>query len=244
MQGLEKINFTLNESKVYITLIKLGPSLAGAIAKEAHLDRSSTYNALKTLLQKGIVSTVFENKRTIFIPEKPKKIIDYYQEKEEIAKQIIPSLEAQFNVNKEKSSVKLFKGFKGVKTVFQNVIDTCTTEGTYYILGSEGQVSDCMPYYAKILRARKEQKKIHTKTLIRANRILKKKGKYTEYRSIPLSVVSPVTVNVYPGKLAIFIWGDQPDCVLIENPQVSKTFADYFEFMWKHANKKTTVLKK
>ena len=65
-RDLEKLNFTVNESKVYLSLLKLGPSLAGRISKESNLDRSSTYNALRLLLKKGIVSTIFESKRTTY----------------------------------------------------------------------------------------------------------------------------------------------------------------------------------
>lgn len=239
LEHLEKLNFSVNEAKVYLTMIKLGPSLAGSIAKEARLDRSSTYNALKALTERGIISTIFENKRTTYIPENPKKIIDYYKEKEEIAKLLAPEIEKQFQKKKEKSAVKLFKGFKGLKTVFQDVIDTCEKGSIYHILGSEGQLSEHMPYYASILRARKEQKKIQTKTLIRSGRELKKKGKYTEYREIPVSTISPVTINLYPGKVAIFIWSENPECVLIENEEVRKTFESYFDCMWKSAKKRT-----
>jgi len=97
-----------------------------------------------------------------------------------------------------------------------------------------------MPYYASILKARKEMKKIRTKTIIRSGRVLKGKGKYTEYREIPIKTISLVTINISPGKVAIFIWSENPECVLIENEEVRKTFESYFEFMWKHAKRKSS----
>ena len=66
-RDLEKLNFSVNESKVYLTLMRIGHSLAGNIAKESSLDRSSTYNALKMLVERGVVSTIHENKRTIYV---------------------------------------------------------------------------------------------------------------------------------------------------------------------------------
>ena len=59
--------------------------MAGKISKEANLDRSSTYAALKLLVKRGLISTYFENKRTTFVPEDPKKILDYFAEKQEEA---------------------------------------------------------------------------------------------------------------------------------------------------------------
>ncbi|MAG61181.1 hypothetical protein CL619_05310 [archaeon] len=234
-RDLEKLNYSVNESKVYLTLIKIGASLAGKISKEAQLDRSSTYNALKCLIQRGVVSTIYENKRTIYVPENPKKILDYYQEKEEIAKRIIPKLKEQFEFKKQKSSVKLFQGYKGLKTVFQDVIDSTNKSETYYVMGSEGFFSDKMPYYCPIFRKRKENKKIKTKMLIRQTRKKKSKGKYTEYKTVPSDVESPATINIYDNKVAIFVWEDTPQVILIENEKIKKTFENYFKFIWKNS---------
>ncbi|MEK6886519.1 MAG: helix-turn-helix domain-containing protein [Nanoarchaeota archaeon] len=235
---LEKLNFSVNEGKVYLTLIKLGPSLAGRIAKEARLDRSSTYNALKQLTERGIVSTVFENKRTIYVPTDPKKILDYFKEKEEIANKIIPRLREEFSMVKEKKTISLFQGFKGVKTVFQDIINSLGKNDEYFVLGSEGQFGDLMPYYAPLFRKQKAEKKIITKMLLREGRIKKHKGRYTQYRWVPSDIMSSATVNIYNNKLAIIIWGEKPEAMLIENADVSKTFKNYFEFMWKHAKVK------
>jgi len=236
IRDLEKLNFTINEAKVYLTLINIGSSLAGKIAEDAGLDRSSTYNALKSLMEKGIVSTVYENKRTIYVPSDPKKIIDYFKEKEEIANRIIPILKENYSVKKEKKNILLFKGFKGLKTVFQDILDSCNEKDEIYVMGSEGQFNEMMPYYSPIFRKGKELKKIKTKMLIRDNIIKKDKGKYTEYKKIPADVSSPATINIYNGKVAIFVWEDtNPEAILIENERVSKTFKNYFNFIWKNA---------
>lgn len=232
---LEKLNFTVNETKVYVTLIYLGSSLAGKIAKEAQLDRSSTYNALKSLVQRGIVSTVYENKRTVYVPENPKKLLDYYHEKEEIAKQIIPRLHEQFQFKKQKTAVKLFQGYKGIKTIFQDIIDSCKENETYYVLASEGKFSESMPYYAPLFRMKKEEKKIKTKMLIRDGREKKQRGRYTEYRKVPSDVISPATINIYAGKVAILVWETQPKGILIENEAASKSLENYFKLLWKYA---------
>jgi len=234
-RDLEKLNFSVNEAKVYITLLRIGSSFAGAIAKEGHLDRSSTYNALKLLIERGIVSTLFENKRTIYVPEDPKKIIDYFQEKQEIAQKIIPALKAQFNVQKPQSAVKLFMGYKGLKTIFQQILDNTAEKESYYVLGSEGEFGRKMPYYAPIFQKRRELKKIKTKLLVREGRITKSENKFSEYKSIPLDVPSPATINIFGDKVAIMIWEETPQGIVIENASVARTFERYFELLWKGA---------
>jgi len=234
-KDLEKLNFSVNESKVYLTLIKIGSSLAGRIAKEASLDRSSTYNALKMLVERGLISTIHENKRTIYSPADPKKIIDYFKEKEELAKKIIPSLKEQYGIKKEKKNITLFQGYKGLKTIFQDILASCDSKNEYLVIGTEGQFGDKMPYYAPLFSKLKLKKKIKTRMLIRKGRDKKTKSKNTQYRTLPSKVISPATINIYDNKVAIFIWEDKPEVILIENKDVSESFKNYFDSMWRHA---------
>ena len=55
---LENVGFSPNEIKVYLTLNENGSTKAGRISKLAKIDRSSCYNALKLLQEKGLVSYV------------------------------------------------------------------------------------------------------------------------------------------------------------------------------------------
>jgi HTH-type transcriptional regulator, sugar sensing transcriptional regulator len=237
IKELEQLGFTVNEAKTYLHLIKLGPSLAGTIAKKANLDRSSTYNALNSLVNKGIISTAHENKRTTYIPSDPKKIIDYFKEKEEIAKRFLPSLKEQFQFQEGKKKIQLFQGRQGIKTVFQDILDSCDKDKECLVLGSEGQFKKAFPYYAPVYRKKKEEKKFKTKMLIREGREKTGRGKYTQYRRVPNELASPVSMSIYDHKLALFIWDDKPEALLIENKKVANTFQNYFHFIWKHAQK-------
>jgi len=236
-RDLEKLNFSVNESKVYLALLKSGSSMAGKIAKETSLDRTSVYNALQSLLKKGIVSYVIEANRKTFKAENPKKILDYYKEKEELSKEIITKLKPFYDEKKEESNVTLYQNFKGLKTVFQDIIDSCDKDEEYLIMSSEGQFGESMPYYAPHFRKQKLEKKIKTKMLIRKGRDKKTKSKYTQYRALPSKVISPATINIYNGKVAIIIWDKKPEAILIKNKKVSESFKNYFDFMWKRAEK-------
>ena len=246
MQDLKKLNYTSNEIKVYLELLQEGPLLAGKIAAQTHLDRSSVYHALKKLISKGVISTVYENKRTCFIPQKPQSLFHAVQEQEEIAKRIIPDLEKEsyFSAkhigkqggNTSKTNcVKLFQGYRGLQTIFNDILDSCDEKSTYRVMCAEGFMGRTMPHFACQFRMRKEEKKIACQVLIRHGRQKKKKGKYSTYRMIPSDVESPETINIYANKVAIFIWDENPHGILIENDAVTKTFENYFRFIWKSA---------
>ncbi|MBI4450673.1 hypothetical protein HY642_01745 [Candidatus Woesearchaeota archaeon] len=224
-RDLEKLNFSMNESKVYLALLRLGPSFAGRIAAEATLDRSSAYNALKQLIHRGIVSTVYEKKRAIFVAADPKKILDYYKEKEEIATTVIPRLREQFKATKEEKRVTLFQGFKGLKTVLQDILDSLSRNSELLMLGSDDLFLERMPYYAPIFKKRLQEKGAKLK-LIGATAGIGR-------RAIP-STQSPANILIYDKKAAILLW-EKPEAILIEQPRVSQALQGYFDFMWKHA---------
>jgi len=65
-RSLEKIGLTGNESKIYLALLRHGTAKAGKISKRAGINRTTTYDALKRLLEKGLISYVVRENRKYF----------------------------------------------------------------------------------------------------------------------------------------------------------------------------------
>src|SRR3989344_5648111 len=145
VKTLEKIGLSQNEIKVYLTLNDHGSCKAGRISKLARLDRSSAYNALKLLQEKGFVSYVSIGKVKWFQATGPKRILEYIKEQEDDVLSILPELQERHKRKKIEGQVRLFKGIKGVKSVF---LDMIRTGKDNYVFGSEGQFSARMPEFA------------------------------------------------------------------------------------------------
>jgi len=186
-KALEKIGFSPNEIKVYLVLINHGSTKAGKISKIANIDRSSCYNALKLLQEKGMVSYVSIGKVKWFQATGPRRLLDYVREQEDSVKEIIPKLQERHQANKVEGQVRLFKGIKGIKSIF---LDMARTGKDNYVYGSEGQFSQRMPEFALQFDRLKKENKIHTKLLIRKGR-MELDNQTTEYRYIPNISESP-----------------------------------------------------
>ena len=143
---LENIGFSPNEIKVYLALNDHGSSKAGKISKIAQIDRSSCYNSLKTLIEKGLVSYVSIGKIKWFQATGPRKLLDYLKEQEEDVKGILPELQKRHKAAKIEGQVRMFKGEKGVKTIMQDIINT---KQNNVMFGSESQLEERMPFYQK-----------------------------------------------------------------------------------------------
>ncbi len=233
-QSLRDLDFTDNEIKVYLTLLRIGRSKAGRLAKEAGIERTSTYNSLKRLIEKGMISSIIEANEQVFAPAEPSRIIDLFKEKQERAALIVPQLEQIKKFEREKENILRFKGFSGVKTIFNDLLNSCKENDEYLIMGSEGQLTERMPEFSKIFVARKDKKKLRARILVKETKE-KPHSKYTKARYVPQEVASPASISIFSNKVAIILWSEIPEAMIIDNTDVSKTFRSYFEFMWKNA---------
>jgi sugar-specific transcriptional regulator TrmB len=230
---LEKIGFSPNEIKVYLTLNKNGSTKAGKIAKLAHIDRSSAYNSLKSLQEKGMVSYVMIGQIKFFQATGPRRILDYLKEQEDDVQEILPQLQEMHKSKKQEGQVRLFKGYKGVQSVFLDIIRTGEDN---YVFGSEGQFSKRMEDFAHKFKLLKKKAKIHTKVLMRKS-TRELDTKLSNHKYIPNVSESPAVTNIYGDKIAIIIWTDEPEAIVIENASAAKAYKSYFDFMWKHSKK-------
>ena len=236
-QTLEQIGLKQNEIKTYLTLIDNGTSKAGNIAKKAKIDRSSCYNSLKKLIEKGLVSYMTVDKTKWFQATSPHKLMDYLKEQQTNVQSIMPQLEKRHNNKQIKSQFKLYKGKEGIKTIFEDIIQTGESN---YVFGNESQLEEVMPAFQKQFVRRLKENNIFVKEIVREDRECKTSNpKQTRY--VPKDVKSPVVTNIYSNKIALVIWTDEPEGLIIENETAAKAYKSYFEFMWQHAKKKNNT---
>lgn len=140
-ERLEEIGFTTNEAKIYMELLKIGPQAVSVIAKRLGYNRTSVYMLLKTLEEKGIVSSYKNNTVKYFIGNDPNCLIGYLDRKcraydyyrSEILASIPLFREVVGAYDFKKPIVSYFDGIEGVKHVL------------YDSLNSEGE---CLSYLA------------------------------------------------------------------------------------------------
>ena len=107
---LEQIGFNKSEIKIYLGLLKIGPSSSGPIIKESKTANSKVYEVLEKLIQKGMVSHFMKENVKYYKATNPKMLLNYLEEKKlKIEKEegkinkLLPSLLA---LSKEKEEDK------------------------------------------------------------------------------------------------------------------------------------------
>ncbi len=135
-EKLCQIGFTDNEALVYLELLKVGPQAVSVIAKLSGLNRTTAYSVLKSLRQKGVVSSCMNNNVCIFSPNDPNSLVGYVDRKcktfDYYRESILTDI-PKFRCLIEQCSfsrpvVKYFDGIDGVK---EAMYDALTTKGEF-----------------------------------------------------------------------------------------------------------------
>ncbi len=229
MNELNEIGLTENESKIYLALIDLGPSLAGQISRKTGLHRRTVYDSIEMLIKKGLVGYIKNNNRKLFQASNPDKILSIIKEKEEILSPFVNILKEKYNSKKEKEETNFYKGKEGLKTILEDQLNS----KEIMILGASPKAYDILQFYFKWYDKKRKDKKIKIKIITSDRKI--KRIPLAEIRYLPEKYSNPVALNIYGDKTAIILWASQPLAILIKNKEISEGYKKYFEIMWKIA---------
>ena len=226
MEQLKEAGLTENESKVYLALIDLGPSLAGQISRKAGLHRRTVYDTTEMLIKKGLVGYILRNNRRLFQASNPERILEIVREKENVLSPIILGLQEKFSKTREKEETNFYKGKEGLKTVFEDQLNA----KEILILGASPKAYETLQFYFKWYDQTRKERKIKARIIAQDRNI--KRVPLAEIRYLPEKYSNPVSVNIYGDKVAIILWASQPLAIVIKNREVSEGYKNYFELMW------------
>ena len=229
-EELKQAGLTENESKVYLALVDLGPSLAGQISRKTGLHRRTIYDTTEMLIKKGLVGYILKNNRKLFQASNPNRLLEIIKEKENLISPLIESLQLKYLSTKEKEETNFYKGKEGLKTVFEDQLNS----KEILILGASPKAYEVLQFYFKWYDKSRKEKKIKAKIIATDKKI--KKIPLSEIKYLPNKYENPVAVNIYDDKTAIILWAKEPIAIVIKNKEIAAGYKSYFELMWKEAN--------
>lgn len=123
---LQDLGLSETESRVYISMLELGPQSVQNIAKKARVSRTAAYEIIGSLQHKGIASTFQKGKKKFFSAEDPDRLYDYFKVRMENMKgqlgtfhRLIPEL--RLMLGEDKPKVRYFSGEEGIHALFRDL---------------------------------------------------------------------------------------------------------------------------
>ena len=231
IESLKEIGLTNNESKVYLALLELGPSLAGQISRKTGLHRRTVYDTTEMLIKKGLIGYILKNNRRLFQASNPERFTEILREKQDLISPLVKELSLKFTKTKEKEETNFYKGKEGLKNIFEDQLNYKEV----LILGASLKAYEVLQFYFKWYDKTRKAKKIKTRIIAQDRNI--KRIPLSEIKYLPEKYENPVSVNIYGDKVAIILWASQPLAISIKNKEIAQGYRNYFELMWRVARK-------
>ncbi|MBP9718425.1 hypothetical protein KBD59_03975 [Candidatus Gracilibacteria bacterium] len=244
---LQKLGLTDKESALYIAAMELGiSSPASTIAKRAHVNRTTAYDVLETLVEKGLIIT--HKKKNLYYYEAlpPEKLPIYLEEQSkkfarlaDEAKEILPELRTHYRAEHDKPRVYFYEGDAGLIRVYE---ETLTSSEEILAYASDQANQDAIPWYFPEYYKRRTEKKIPIRAIF-PDTPMDRLRHSLDGKELRTSLIVPKNImdfspeiNIFDDKIMIADWKEKLG-IIIESKEIAKVFKQSFELAWESAQK-------
>lgn len=239
---LTELDLSETEIDIYMTLLKNGEDTASGAAKRSGVQRRRSYDVMESLKEEGLVSYRDEENKRFYSAVSPKRIEDMIEDRkrdlEELEEKLdssMPQLMAQFNEDAKDREVKVLEGKEGIKQLFNDEL----REGeTIHVIGSPEESEEELKYFLPTWTEKRQEKDIKIKGIFENSmRGLVGTHPPIEPRFLPEDYYSQVSIAIYGRKVGIIFWVESPLVIMIKDQDAADSFMNYFEMVWKSAEK-------
>ena len=223
-QALKLMGLNDNEIKVYLANLQIGSNLVQEIANFAGLNRTSAYDILKSLEQKGFVSFAIKSGKKYYQATPPNNLFSMIKEKENLIKKSLPELNSLMKGVNKRPSIEVYAGKEGLKTIFEDILNESKS---FLCIASKKHLLNLFEYYFPHFVERRKKKGINVKLISNSPPL---------DPSIPHKLVNKkikTATFIYKGKIAMLsLDKKEPIGLLIDEKNFYETQKALFELLW------------
>ncbi|MCF7871640.1 hypothetical protein K9L97_01275 [Candidatus Woesearchaeota archaeon] len=240
-EKLIELGFNKNEAKVYLSLMKFTSADANTIIKDTKFHKNIVYDNLSKLSDKGLVTHIIKEGRTVFQAADPNMLLELFVEeqkkldsKKKKAQKVYDELKKIVRKEQEKQTAKIYTGKKGIRTFYKELIEI---EKDYVVFGAPLHSVEIMgETFWKNFHLKSREKGMKMKMIM--NKSIKHyanipRGKDRQVRFFDRNFEPLTETNIQGERTAIMVWTQEPILFLIESKKVADSYRLYFKKMWK-----------
>ncbi|MFA5953170.1 MAG: helix-turn-helix domain-containing protein [Candidatus Pacearchaeota archaeon] len=235
---LEELGLTKTEIKIYLTLLELGFSSAGKILVKSKLPNSTVHRDLNSLIEKGLISFILNGKRKIYSATNPENFFEFIEDKKRRFEEILPGLKEKQEKSVEKESASIYQGIKGIKEVYNIMINS---KGKEYNTFGGGEIPVKIMGWTWWLNLHKRRianrlfsRQIFDKTVKDIGREIEKNS-LTKIRYVDEKFAQFQETVIVENYVAIAVFSENPYAFLIHDKNVADSYRKHFELLWESA---------
>ena len=238
---LQELGLSSGESKVYLALLKLGSLNVAKIKEETKLHRTTVYDFLEKLINKGLVSYVVKDNVKYFEAAPPERLQTFLKEKKELLNNSMSQLEKLQRFEKTELKVEVYRGKEGFKTLLGDLLKS----GMKELLGfgiDEYKLKEKFPTLMEGYFKKEHELGIKERMIVEEGTSFLFEAPNITYRFIPKEFFSPIFIIIYGNKIGFLIM-EPFHVVVIENKNLADGYKKWFNFVWKSAKSKGKKVK-
>ncbi len=225
---LQDLGLSEGEIKTYLTLLKRGSSTVAKIKEESGLHRTTVYDFLEKLMQKGLVSYVVQGGVNYYNASQPERLKQLLKEKAEKLDMIMPDLENLARLPKDEIKVEVYKGKQGFNTVLNKII--ATKKDMYGFGFEEEKYEQLDPILMQQYFRKCNENKIKENVFVKRNTTFLYKHPHIKYHFLPDDYFNPNPSMTFGNYVAIQVW-EPLTTILIENKALADAYKKHFNFL-------------
>ncbi|MFA6392240.1 MAG: helix-turn-helix domain-containing protein [Patescibacteria group bacterium] len=244
---LVQIGLTDKEAVVYEALLTLGKAGMGELLKKIPYKRGNTYDLMRALIDKGLVTETMTKGKKVFVIEPPERIKVLLDEREKTVQQQAKTLNANYEslnslyrITMNKPGVRFYEGIEGIKLVLKDTIVNNTSKQIKTFSDVAGYAKYLkvwnQSYYAplrkklgiieRVIIPDNAEALAHMRSY-QANEVTQ--ILFIDHKNYPFAT----EINIYENKVSFVTFSDRAHIgIIIDNMEIFQTFSSVFELCW------------
>ncbi len=242
-EKLVEFGLSEKEAKVYLALMELGEASVTDIARKARVTRTNTYHLLGALSSYGLVIGEQGDSKTMFMAQKPEKLLAFVREKMhkaannyKEAESLMSEFKSIYRDPEQKTKIRYFDGVEGVIAIYE---DTLTTKSKILSYSTSEDRDASLPGFFHEYYERKVEKGIETESFVSDPGLTdEQKGLLSDYKisakMLPERFAISSEINIYDNKIAVISLKEKTGFI-VEGKEVADAFKKMFVLAYERA---------
>lgn len=231
---LRNLHISPDQAAVYTAALELGQSTIQEIAKKSGVKRTSIYNFLDEMRERGLLVTSRKKKRNVYSATNPEQLVEMEKARLVDLQKTIPELMAFANRSRKKPRVTFYEGIDGMKDVYANIL-----QERHPMVGwsdFEHNVKVMGRFYETYVPER-ARRNISYHVILRDTPAAREwakgnRGALRETKFIPSDQIR-TEINIYGHKVVLMSFRSLPPIgVMIEDANIASTLRFAWQQLW------------
>lgn len=232
---LHSLNLTEAQASVYAAALELGVANMQQLATKSGIKRTSIYNFIEEMKERGFIVEITKRKRTMYSAVAPEQLVEIEKTRLAELEHALPELRAIQNESMTKPRVAFYDGIEGIKEVYADILKDKKEIVAFEDLENMKKVlPDSFYRWFPTERARRN---ITIKSILRdspeARKITELDIRLLRKTKLINSSDWKTEINIYGDKVALMSYRTKiPFCVLIEDHNIAETLRSAWKELW------------